>query len=151
MCNSVQSDSATVWFDIVNSQSGASAKRLINTSFQFGLASCPVQAAQSHASVPVCQHCWYWGHFTRSCQLQAPQCPQCSGPHSEANHCLLAGCCWGNLLANPPMLATMEGAPCPHTTHCVNCGRYHSTSDQKCPYWWHYFNWDWLACRANWD
>ncbi|KXN80793.1 hypothetical protein AN958_07270 [Leucoagaricus sp. SymC.cos] len=54
MRNSVKSDSATVAFDVIDSQSGASAKHLINSSFQFGPASCPVQVAQSHAGVPVC-------------------------------------------------------------------------------------------------
>ncbi|KXN84512.1 hypothetical protein AN958_12413, partial [Leucoagaricus sp. SymC.cos] len=146
---STYSDSATVWFDIIDSQSGASAKHLINSSFQFGPASCPVWAAQSHAGVPVCQHCWCWGHSTHSCHSQAPQCLQCSGPHSKANHCLLTGCCQGNPSANPSVPATMEGAPCSHTAHCVNCRGDHSTSNQKCPYWWHCFDQDWLAYRAN--
>ncbi|KXN83181.1 hypothetical protein AN958_01695 [Leucoagaricus sp. SymC.cos] len=129
-----------VWFDIVDSQSGTSAKHLINSSFQFGLASCPVWVAQSHARVPVCQHCWHWGHSTYACCLQAPHCPWCSGPHSEANHCLLTSCCWGNLSANPTVPATIEGALCSHTAYCVNCGSEHSASNQKCPYWQHYFN-----------
>ncbi|KXN87375.1 hypothetical protein AN958_08889, partial [Leucoagaricus sp. SymC.cos] len=135
--------------DIVDSQSSASAKCLINSSFQFSLASCSVQVAQSHAGVPVCQHCWHWGHSTHACRSQAPQCPQCSGPHSEAKHCLLTSYCHGNSMANPPVLATMERALCFHTAHCMNCSGNHSTSDQKCPYWQHYFDWDWLAQRAN--
>ncbi|KXN87208.1 hypothetical protein AN958_09066, partial [Leucoagaricus sp. SymC.cos] len=151
MHNSAWLDSATVWFDIIDFQLSASAKHLINSSFQFSLASCPVRVAQSHARVPVCQCCWCWGHSTCFCCLQAPCCPWCSGPHSEANHRLLTGCCRGNPLANPPVPATMEGAPCPHTAHCVNCGGDHSVSDQKCPYWWHRFDQDWLAQRANRD
>ncbi|KXN90780.1 hypothetical protein AN958_03571 [Leucoagaricus sp. SymC.cos] len=135
MHNSRHSDLAMVWFDIVNSQSGASTKHLINSSFQFGLASCPVQAAQSHAGVPVCQCCWRWGHSTCACHLQAPHCPWCTGPHSEANHHLFTGCCCGNPTANPPVLATIEEAPCPHTTCCVNCDGDHSTSNCRCPYW----------------
>ncbi|KXN89366.1 hypothetical protein AN958_05790 [Leucoagaricus sp. SymC.cos] len=51
MRNSRHADSATVWFDVVDSQSGAVAKRLINSSFQFGPASCPVRPAQSHADL----------------------------------------------------------------------------------------------------
>ncbi|KXN85907.1 hypothetical protein AN958_10749 [Leucoagaricus sp. SymC.cos] len=140
MQNSACLDLAMVWFDVVNSQSDTSAKYLINMSFQFSLAFCPVQTAQSHTRVPVCQHCWYWGHSTYTCQSQAPHCPWCSGPHLEANHCLLASCCHGNPTANPPMLATIEGASCPHTAHCVNCGGEHSMSDCKCPYWQHCFD-----------
>ncbi|KXN86164.1 hypothetical protein AN958_10466, partial [Leucoagaricus sp. SymC.cos] len=105
--------------------------------------------AQSHAGVPVCQRCWRWGHSTRTCKSQAPRCPHCAGPHSEANHRSLASCCRGNPTANPPVPATMEGAPCPHTARCVNCSGEHSASDCKCPYWWHRFDREWLAQCAN--
>ncbi|KXN85795.1 hypothetical protein AN958_10798 [Leucoagaricus sp. SymC.cos] len=144
MWNSQHVDSATVWFNVIDSQSGAVAKHLINSSFQFGPASCPVRPAQSHASVPVCQHCWRWGHSTYTCK-------SCAGPHSEANYHSLASCCHGNPTANPSVLATMEGAPCPHTTHCVNCNGVHSASDCKCPYWQCCFDWKWLAQCANRD
>jgi hypothetical protein len=43
MRNSRHSDTATMWFDIVDSQSGATAKRLIGTTFQFGSALCMLQ------------------------------------------------------------------------------------------------------------
>ncbi|KXN81478.1 hypothetical protein AN958_04543 [Leucoagaricus sp. SymC.cos] len=36
MRNSCHTNTATVWFDMLNSQSGATAKRLIGSSFQFG-------------------------------------------------------------------------------------------------------------------
>ncbi|KXN90281.1 hypothetical protein AN958_04437 [Leucoagaricus sp. SymC.cos] len=130
MWNSQHADSAMVWFNVIDSQLGTIVKCLINSSFQFGPASCPVQPAQSHAS----------GHSTRACKSQAPRCPQCAGPHSEANHHSLASCCHSNPTANPPVPATMEGAPCPHTTHCVNCSGDHSASDQRCPYWQHCFD-----------
>jgi hypothetical protein len=39
MRNSQKSDTATVWFDILNSQSDATAKRLVSSSLQFGLSS----------------------------------------------------------------------------------------------------------------
>ncbi|KXN85881.1 hypothetical protein AN958_10779 [Leucoagaricus sp. SymC.cos] len=151
MQNSWHADSATVWFDVIDSQLGAVAKHLINSSFQFGLASCPVRPAQSHASVPVCQRCWHWGHSTHACRSQAPRCPRCAGPHSEANHCSITGCCRGNPTANPPVPATMEGAPCPHTARCVNCSGEHSASDRKCPYWRHRFDREWLAQCTNRD
>jgi hypothetical protein len=86
MRNSQCSDTATMWFNVVNSQSGATAKCLIGTTFQFGSTSCFVHAARAHPSIPLCQHCWHWGHSTKACQLQAPRCLQCTGPHTEANH-----------------------------------------------------------------
>jgi hypothetical protein len=45
MQNSQHSDTATVWFDIINSQLGAAVKHLIGTSFQIGPALCFVHAA----------------------------------------------------------------------------------------------------------
>ncbi|KXN84951.1 1,2-dihydroxy-3-keto-5-methylthiopentene dioxygenase 1, partial [Leucoagaricus sp. SymC.cos] len=72
MCNSRCADTATVWFDVLDSQSGTTAKHLIGSSFQFGPASCFVHAARSHSGVPLCQHCWHWGHSTRACCSQAP-------------------------------------------------------------------------------
>jgi hypothetical protein len=120
----------TVWFNILDSQSGTTSKCLISSSFQFGALSCFIRAAKAHPSTPLCQHCWRWGHSTKACRSQAQCCLQCSGPHMEANHCQLAGCCWGYPLAKPPKLATPEGAPCPHAAHCVNCKGTHSASDQ---------------------
>jgi hypothetical protein len=91
---------------------------------------CFICAAKAHPSTPLCQHCWRWGYSTKACRSRAPHCLQCSGPHMEANHCQLASCYQSNPLAKPPKLATPEGAPCPHTTCCVNCEGTHSTSDQ---------------------
>jgi hypothetical protein len=90
MQNSWKSDTATVWFNILNSQLGATAKHLVGSSFQFGSLSCFIHAARAHPSTPLCQPCWCWGHSTKACCLQAPCC---SGPHAEANHHSLAGCC----------------------------------------------------------
>jgi hypothetical protein len=129
MQNSRKSDTATVWFNILDSQLGATAKCLVGSSFQFGSLSCFIHAARANPSTPLCQRWWHWGHSTKACCSQAPCCLRCSGPHTEANHCLLAGCCQGNPLVNPPQPTTPEGAPCPHTTHCVNCEGKHSAAD----------------------
>jgi hypothetical protein len=138
-----------VWFDVIDSQSGATAKHLIGTSFQIGPTSCFVHTAQAHPGTPLCQCCWHWGHSTKACCSQAPCCPQCSGPHSKANHCTPASCCRGNPSATPPQPATPEGAPCPHAMHCVNCEGKHSASDRRCPFWHHQFNWDWLSSQVG--
>jgi hypothetical protein len=147
MQNSRESDTATVWFDILDSQSGATAKRLVGSSFQFGSLSCFIRVAKAHPGTLLCQHCWRWGHSTKACCSQAPRCPQCSGPHTEANHRSLAGCCQGNPSANPPQPATPEGAPCPHTAHCVNCEGKHSAANRQCPYWRHHFDRAWLSSQ----
>ncbi|KXN92026.1 hypothetical protein AN958_10356 [Leucoagaricus sp. SymC.cos] len=148
MHNSRRADTATVWFDVLDSQSGATAKRLINTSFQFGPSSCFVRAARSHSGVPLCQRCWRWGHSTRACRSQAPRCPRCAGPHTEAGHRQHASCCRGNPSAKPPQDPTPEGAPCPHAARCVNCKGDHSASDRRCPFWRHCFDRAWLAEKS---
>jgi hypothetical protein len=126
---------------------GTTAKCLVGSSFQFGSSSCFIRAARAHPCNPLCQHCWHWGHSMKACHSQAPRCLRCSGPHTEANHCLLASCCQGNPSVNPPQPATPEGAPCPHTTHCVNCKGKHSVADRRCPYWQHHFDRAWLSSQ----
>ncbi|KXN81355.1 hypothetical protein AN958_05140 [Leucoagaricus sp. SymC.cos] len=145
MHNSQCADTTTVWFDVLDSQSGATTKCLIGSSFQFSPAVCFVHVACSHSGIPLCQCCWHWGHSTCACHSQAPQCPQCAGPHTEAGHCNHTSCCRGSLSAKLPQELTPTGAPCPHATHCVNCKGEHSTSDQQCPFWHHCFDWAWLA------
>jgi hypothetical protein len=122
---------------------------LIGTTFQFGSALCFMRAARAHPGIPLCQCCWCWGHSTKACHSQAPRCPQCAGPHSEANHCELAGCCQGNPLAKPPQPATPLGAPCPHAARCVNCTGLHSASNRRCPFWHHCFDRNWLSTRIT--
>jgi hypothetical protein len=147
MWNLCKSDTATVWFDIADFQLGASAKRLSGTTLQIGPVSCYVHAAHAHPGTPLCQCCWCWGHSTKACCAQAPCCPRCSGPHTKASHCSLAGCCKGNPLMKPPIPATPKGAPCPHAMWCVNCKGSHSASDKRCPFWRHCFNCTWLSAR----
>ncbi|KXN86671.1 hypothetical protein AN958_09809 [Leucoagaricus sp. SymC.cos] len=122
MCNSYHADTAIVWFDITDTQSGTTAKHLIT--------SCYVWAACSHSGIPICQHCWWWGHSTRACHLQAPHSPWCAGPHTEASHCLHTSYCRGNPSICLSQELTPEGAPCSHATCCVNCKGDHSTADQ---------------------
>jgi hypothetical protein len=109
---------------------GATSKCLIGSSFQFSTLLCFIHVAKAHPGTPLCQHCWRWGHLTKACRSQAPCCLRCSGPHTEANHCQLTGCCQGNPSAKPPKPATPEGAPCPHAMRCVNCKGTHSASDR---------------------
>src|SRR2546423_319229 len=109
MCNSKHADSATVWFNVHDSQSGASLKALIDKSFQFSLALYPICPACANPGVPQCQCCWCWGHSTRFCKAQVPCCPQCNSPHTKANHHAFTSCCKGNLNANPPVKPTTPG------------------------------------------
>ena len=145
MRNSRGADTATVWFDIHDSQSGASRKALDNKTIQFGPSSCLIRGAKANPGSPLCQRCWHWGHSTRSCRAQTPLCPRCAGPHSEANHRTHATCCKAQPNAVPPVLATPKGAPCPHASRCANCNGAHTSNDKHCPFWRHRFNRDWLA------
>ncbi|KXN82282.1 hypothetical protein AN958_02768 [Leucoagaricus sp. SymC.cos] len=145
MCNSQCTDTATVWFNILNSQLGTTAKHLISTSFQFGPASCFLHIACSHSGVLLYQHCWCWEHSTRACQSQASQCPQYASPYTKTGHHQHTSYCRGNLSACPLQDPTPKGAPCPHAICCVNCKGDHSASNQQCPYWHHYFDQAWLS------
>jgi hypothetical protein len=71
MQNSHKSDTATMWFNIADSQLGASAKCLISSTLQIGPGSCYIRAAHTHPGTPLCQCCWHWGHLTKACHAQA--------------------------------------------------------------------------------
>ena len=148
MRNSRRANTATVWFDMIDSQSGACAKCLIGSFFQFSTVACFVCAACSHPGMPQCQHCWRWGHSTRACCSQAPRCPLCTSLHTEDGHRSLASCCRGNPSANPPQPAILVGTVCPHPPHCVNCNGEHSSKDRQCTFWHHQFDWLWLASKG---
>jgi hypothetical protein len=75
MRNTRHSDTAIVWFNIVDSQLDTSAKAPINSSIQFGPASCLIHSTRANPSTPLCQHCWRWRHSARTCTLRAPKCP----------------------------------------------------------------------------
>jgi hypothetical protein len=57
MRNTCHSNTATVWFDMVNSQLGASTKAFINSSIQFSLASCLICSTCANPGTPLCQCC----------------------------------------------------------------------------------------------
>jgi hypothetical protein len=138
MHNTCHSDTTTMWFNVVDSQSGASAKAFINSLIQFSPASCLICGTRANPGTPLCQHCWCWGHSARTCTSRAPKCPQCSGPHSGDNHCVNCGSCKGNLNMKPRLVPpTADGLACPHLGCCVNCKGEHSANDNKCPFWRH--------------
>src|SRR6267154_411362 len=150
MRNARGSDTATVWFDIHDSQSGAARSALAGKSIQFGSHSCLIHGAKANPGSPLCQRCWRWGHSTRSCRVQTSSCPQCAGPHSEANHRSHAACCKEQPDATPPVAATPFGIPCPHESRCVNCHSLHAANDKKkCPFWRHRFDREWISRRYS--
>ncbi|KAF9440692.1 hypothetical protein P691DRAFT_625260, partial [Macrolepiota fuliginosa MF-IS2] len=95
--------------------------------------------------------CWKWGHTTSTCHCLAIQCPICSGPHTQANHHSITGCCHSNPKATPPIPPTLADVPCLHVRPCINCGNPHAANDQCCPYWCHRFNWAWIKDWSIWD
>jgi hypothetical protein len=101
MHNTRHSDTATVWFDMVDSQLGTSTKALINSSIQFGLASCLIHGTHANPGTPLCQCCWCWGHSVCTCSTHALNCPWCSSPYFGDNHHSNCGSCKSNLNAKP--------------------------------------------------
>lgn len=102
-----------------------------------------IKPARSRVGSPICPRCYRWGHTGNNCYAKAPRCPLCSEYHHRENHRLLASCCKAWPKATPPVTATLEGAPCPHTASCINCKGAHTADSQHCPFWKNQFTKDW--------
>jgi hypothetical protein len=136
-----------VYLNISDSVSGARAKALLRQSVQFGWYIAHFRAARANPGMALCSHCWHWGHPESACCTPQGRCPTCSGPHRKEHHCTLAGCCKGNPNANPPILPTAEGLPCPHPVRCLNCCKAHAADDHKCDFWCHCFDSEWIKAH----
>ena len=151
MCNSWAADTATVWFDIWDLQSGVSAYAIKDRTVWVDGAPCCIRCATVQPGVPLCQWCWAWGHPTQVCRRQSISCLKCGGPHREENHRSVANCCKGKPNAKPdPIPPTPTGTPCPHTSYCHNCDGAHAANNPKCPFWRHRFDPNWIkGCTAR--
>ena len=146
--NSRSADTATVWFEIWDSQTGANASVVVYHRIHIEGAVCSIRRAQAQPGVPLCGRCWCWGHSTQACRRQAIVCPRCGGPHKVENHRALASCCKGHPKASPPIPPTPAGQPCPHQAHCRNCDGAHAADDRRCPFWRNRFNHEWISMRT---
>ena len=138
---SPKSDMAVVWVDIWDSQSGSSAKNIINRHFNIGRFIATIKGTNMNPGVPQCKNCWKWGHSTLSCCSHISRCAKCYGAHITEHHREKAGCCMENKKLNRS--ATKEGKPCPHIFKCMNCKGDHQANSYSCPYWRNRFNREW--------
>jgi hypothetical protein len=122
---------------------------LIGRTVQFGRWSLRIVETKTMSEVPICQHCWRWGHPTALCKAKLAVCSMCKEPHHTEHHHEMASCCQGNARANPPILPTPQGEPCPHPKRCPNCGEAHAASDCKCIFWKHCFNCKWMQLKYS--
>jgi hypothetical protein len=114
VANSRQLDMSTAFFEVWDSRSGSLVRSLIRRTVQFGRWSLRIVETRAMPGVPVCQHCWRWGHPTALCKAKSAMCSLCKEPHHTEHHREMASCCWGNARANPPIIPTPQGEPCPH-------------------------------------
>jgi len=110
---SPKSDMTVVWVDIWDSQSGSSAKNIINRRFNIGRFIATVKGINMNPGVLQCKNCWKWGHSTLSCHSHISRCAKCYGAHITEHHREKAWYCMENKKLNHS--ATKEGEPCPHT------------------------------------
>ncbi|KXN83398.1 hypothetical protein AN958_01482, partial [Leucoagaricus sp. SymC.cos] len=122
---------------------GTHAANLIGHSLQFSHWTIRILEANANPSVFLCQHCWTWGHSSKSCHAKASQCLLCGRPHYQNSHHAFAGCCKENPSQSIPKIP--EGQPCPHPPHCLNCCQAHAAILKQCPFWHHQFDKDWLC------
>src|SRR5207302_5080143 len=76
-----ETDLRTIYFDIWDSRSGATAKAIAGRKIfiagrQYRIEHCPVRIVQ-----PQCTRCWKWGHTIHRCAQQFSTCPICTERH----------------------------------------------------------------------
>ncbi|KXN85160.1 hypothetical protein AN958_11582, partial [Leucoagaricus sp. SymC.cos] len=140
--NSHVSDTAMAYFKVWDSQRGTHATNLMGCSLQFSHWTIRILEANANPGASLCQHCWTWGHSSKSCHAKVPQCPLCGSPHYQSGHRAFTGYCKGNPSQGIPK--TPEGQPCPHPPCCLNCCQAHTATSKQCPFWCHQFDKDWL-------
>ena len=146
---SPSSDISVIQVNIWDSQKSSKNKTLINHLFNFGCHTVMVRGAAMYPRVAQYHNCWHQRHPTYVCHTQDTKCQKCSGPHRVENHRLLAWCCKANPKSNLPREATVAGAPYSHTFKCLNYKGDHSADDNKCFFWYHYFDKQWHANKAS--
>ncbi|PPQ93734.1 hypothetical protein CVT25_013042 [Psilocybe cyanescens] len=137
------STTATAFFDIWDTTSGARACQLVDKQFMFRGRPLWIHSSWKSSGVPLCTQCWKWGHPVSRCNAVAAKCPHCSGSHKLEEHRAIAGCCKGNPKADPSQAPMPGGEPCPHTPCCPNCGKNHSAHEGACVFWSHRFDQLW--------
>src|SRR6267154_4313127 len=149
--NTTGSDSATVWFDIWDSQKGANTVRLVNHRIHICGWNTTIRKTVMHPGLAQCRCCWRWGHPTHKCRFLrfGERCAKCFGTHRTENHRTFAHCCKPNPKANPPTKGTSAAIDCLHAFRCVNCGGSHAADDVKCVYFKHRFDRPWHQRRAE--
>ncbi|KAF9254118.1 Gag-like protein [Marasmius fiardii PR-910] len=144
---SATSTTAMVYFNIWDSQMGSRVKWLIDRQIHIFGHVCFIRPTTASLGVPMCTRCSRWGHSINACRAPLYRCPQCSGPHSNKEHCLIAGCCKGKLKADPLVPPTEAGKPCLHQPICPNCWGKHSAYSQECQFWRHCFDHTWINAK----
>ena len=129
---SPKSNKAVVWVDIWDSQSGSTAKNIINCCFNIGSYIAIIQDTNTNLGIPHCKNCWKWGHSTLSCCSHISRCTKCYRAHTTEHHREKAWCCMENKKAD--RAATKEGELCSHVFKCINCKGDHQVDSYSCPY-----------------
>ncbi|PPQ93536.1 hypothetical protein CVT25_000385 [Psilocybe cyanescens] len=143
VCTSKASTTATAFFDIWNTASGAHACQLVDKQFMFRGRPLWIHSSLKSFGVLLCTRCWRWGHPISRCHAVAAKFLRCSGPHKLEEHCAVAGCCKGNPKVDPPQALMPAGEPCSHLPRCPNCGKNHSAHECACVFWSHRFDQLW--------
>src|SRR5262249_722784 len=96
-------DTARVYFDISDTQSGVMAKKMVNRYLAVGPAACRIMPAPIRVGTPLCDRCWKWGHTSLQCRKLSATCAHCGGPHELKNHREFAVCCRPQPKNKPPI------------------------------------------------
>ena len=95
---------AIIWIDILDLQSGSTAKKLVNHCFNIGSFVTIIREANMNSGIPQCKNCWKWGHTTFACHLQGMRQLKYNGSYKAKHYCHFAWCCKANFKTNSLIL-----------------------------------------------
>ena len=107
-----KSNIVIVWIDIWDSQSGLTAKTLINCCFNTSSFVTTIHSMNMISSIQQCKNCWKWEHTTFMCCFQDVRYLKYNSFQKVKHNCHFTWCYKANFKINLLYLETKQGKPC---------------------------------------
>ena len=127
--------SASLVVEVLDTHSASVQRALLRRQAPFANGTRTAQPLESRDTVPMCNQCLMWGHWSGACRSGAVFCEKCGERHLAFQHNQVATCCRSEGVA--------AGEPCRHIDFCINCRQAHRATSRLCPFFVHRHDREW--------